>query len=284
VPREGQIELPGGASVGWREWGDPAGAPVVFLHGTPGSRLFSPPPLETSSPGVRLITFDRPGYGRSTPPPVPALSLVADAVSGIADELALERFAVIGFSGGGPGALACGAHLQTRVSRVALVSSWGPVDEIHAAFDSLTAEEREILVAIRSDPAGAVQRLWAHGQWYADTPTRFLDGEIDPADQPVLGEAIVRANLAASNVEGARQAQAGLIADWVADALPWGFRLADVGVPVDIWVGERDPGRAPLDAAAIRQRLPRAAVHADPTAGHWLVVSHWAQIVSRAMA
>jgi pimeloyl-ACP methyl ester carboxylesterase len=278
VPREGPVDLPDGGWAAWRDWGDASGRPIVFLHGTPGSRLFAP---QASPSGIRLVTFDRPGYGRSTPLAVPSLSAVAEIVARIADDLGLERFAVAGFSGGGPYALACGALLSERVSRVAAVSSWGPIDEVEAAYASLTPDERELVSAIRADPEGATRRLWDAGQWYVDTPLRFLGTAPEPADEPVLRDAAVRANLVDSNLEGARQGQAGLIGDWVADALPWGFRLADIGVPVDLWIGERDPGRASLDAHEIAGRIPSCTVHADAGAGHWLVISHWPRILER---
>jgi pimeloyl-ACP methyl ester carboxylesterase len=134
MPREGRVDLPGGGLVAWREWGDSAGDPVVFLHGTPGSRLFFPDPALRCASGVRVVTFDRPGYGRSTPLTIPSLSAVAEIIARIADDRGLETFPVVGFSGGGPYALACGALLPDRVSRVAMVSSWGPIDELEAAY------------------------------------------------------------------------------------------------------------------------------------------------------
>jgi pimeloyl-ACP methyl ester carboxylesterase len=188
---------------------------------------------------------------------------------------------VVGFSGGGAFALACGALLTDRVSRVAAVSSWGPVDELEAAYASLTADERELLVAIRADPAGATERLWEHGQWYAENPLRFL--ETDAADEPVFRNSAFRSSFAESNREAARQGQAGLICDWIADALPWGFRLAEIGVPVDLWVGELDPGRAQLDAPEIARRIPSCTLHSDSAAGHWLLIPRWPDILERSL-
>ena len=190
---------------------------------------------------------------------------------------------MVGFSGGGPFALACGALLTDRVSRIAAVSSWGPVDELEAARASLTAEERELLAAIRADPAGATERLWEHGQWYTENPLRFLETDPDPADESIFRDAAFRSNFADSNREGARQGQAGLICDWIADALPWGFRLAEIGVPVDLWVGELDPGRVPLDAPEIARRIPSCTVHSDSAAGHWLLIPRWPDILERSL-
>ena len=213
--------------------------------------------------------------------PIPSLLEVADIVARIADDRGFAKFSVVGFSGGGPYALACGARLPDRVSRVAAVSSWGPIDEIEAAYASLTTDERDLMSAVRSDPGGATERLWEFGQWFADNPLRFL--ETAPEDEPVVRDADARANFTAANLEGARQGQAGLVSDWVADALPWGFRLADISVPVDVWIGEQDPGRAPLDAYEIARRIPSCTVHADPDAGHWLLISHWRDILEQSL-
>jgi pimeloyl-ACP methyl ester carboxylesterase len=98
-----------------------------------------------------------------------------------------------------------------------------------------------------------------------------------------LNDPDVRSSLAESNVEGARQGQAGLVGDWVADALPWGFELAEIGAPVDLWIGERDPGRAPLDARQIGRRIPSCTVHTTPDAGHWLLITRWADILERSL-
>lgn len=284
MPREGWAELSGGGLVAWREWGGFVGHPVVFLHGTPGSRLFFPDPALRSALGVRVITFDRPGYGRSTPLPIPSLSGVVEIIARIADDLGLDGFSVVGFSGGGPYALACGALLPDRVSRVATVSSWGPIDELEAAYESLTDAERELVSAVRADPGSATTRLWEFAQWFVETPLRFLDTEPEAAGEAVLRDPDVRANFAASNLEGARQGQAGLVSDWVADALPWGFRLSDIRIPVDLWIGERDPGRAPLDARDIERRIPSCAVHVDPDAGHWLLIPRWPEILENSLS
>jgi pimeloyl-ACP methyl ester carboxylesterase len=278
--RDRETILPGAGSVAWREWGDADGDRVLFLHGTPGSRVFCPDP----DTRVRLTTLDRPGYGISTPLSVPTLRGVAEIIGQIADDAGWERFPVIGFSGGCPFALACGAFLGDRVTSVAVVSCWGPVDELEAAYASLTAEEREMLSAVRADPEGATELLWEHGQWYPENPVRFVESDREPADAAVFSDEAFRTNFADANVEGARQGQAGLICDWVADALPWGFELADLGIPVDLWVGQRDQGRAPLHAAEIARRIPSCTVHAAEDEGHFLLIPLWSEIVERGLA
>src|SRR5262245_22879736 len=109
--------------------GDAGGWPVFLLHGTPGSRN-GPRPRSgvLYRLGVWLISYDRPGYGRS---PRHAGRLVADAaadVETIANELSIDRFSVVGRSGGGPHALACAALLGDRVARAAVLVGLAPTD------------------------------------------------------------------------------------------------------------------------------------------------------------
>jgi pimeloyl-ACP methyl ester carboxylesterase len=111
TPRvDDRIALPDGRLLAYAEFGDPDGRPVLFLHGTPGYRLnIWATDAELRSAGVRLVAPDRPGVGRSTPQPDRRLLDWADDIHHLADTLGLERFALVGFSNGGPHAAAC-AH------------------------------------------------------------------------------------------------------------------------------------------------------------------------------
>ncbi len=121
------IEAPGGRSLAVYEAGDPGGAPVLFHHGTPSSGV----PWEThdrlgAAQGIRLVSYDRPGYGASTRAAGRAVADVAIDSEAIADALGLDRFATWGLSGGGPHALACAAGLPDRVAAVASVAGVAP--------------------------------------------------------------------------------------------------------------------------------------------------------------
>src|SRR6266540_857937 len=130
VPRiDDGIALPDGRWLAYAEFGDPEGRPVLFFHATPGYRR-NPwaTDAELRSAGVRLIAPDRPGVGRSTPQPHRRLLDWPDDVRQLADALALQRFAVVGFSNGGPHAAACACKLGPRVSGTALVAPLPPLD------------------------------------------------------------------------------------------------------------------------------------------------------------
>jgi pimeloyl-ACP methyl ester carboxylesterase len=123
VLRDGLVERPDGRVVAWSEWGDPAGRPLLRAHGTPGSRLTGPfDPELYERIQAHVVTFDRPGYGRSSVHREGTVLSVADDALAVADAVGWDRFAVHGGSGGGPYALAVGFRGGDRVSAVGLVN------------------------------------------------------------------------------------------------------------------------------------------------------------------
>ncbi len=116
------MKTPDGRHLSTQTYGDPDGKPVFLLHGTPGSRL-GPHPRGTvlHRLGVRLIAFDRPGYGDSDRFQGRRVADAATDVLAIADAFGLDKFAVVGRSGGGPHALACAALLPDRLTKVAVL-------------------------------------------------------------------------------------------------------------------------------------------------------------------
>ncbi|MFI6010943.1 alpha/beta fold hydrolase [Streptomyces sp. NPDC051243] len=254
--------------------GDPGGFPVFLLHGTPGSRLGpAPRPMLLYHQRVRLITYDRPGYGSSDPLPGRSVSHVAADVAAVAEALGIERFAVVGRSGGGPHALACAALLPDRVTRVAVLVSLAPRDADGldwfagmAAFnvteysnalaspDRLAASLRKQSVAIRSDPV----RLLAQ-----------LRGDLTESDLRVVADAGVRAMLLRNYREGLRMSADGWVDDALSFCSPWGFNPADISVPVLLWHGEQDAFAPPGHARWLAARIPSVTAILQPAAAHF---------------
>ena len=124
-----RIRLHDGRSLGYAEYGDPAGKPVVFFQGTPSSRLFHHPDESIAvSLGARIITMDRPGFGFSDFQPSRTLLDWPDDVVELVDVLEIDRFAVAGISGGGPYVAACAFKIPHRLTAAAIISGVGPVD------------------------------------------------------------------------------------------------------------------------------------------------------------
>ncbi len=124
-----EVKTTDGRVLAVEEWGVPAGIPVVSVCGSPMSRLARyPDPALFERLDVRLITYDRPGFGNSTPMPGRRVVDGAYDIAAIADELGLNRFGIIGVSGGGPHALAFVARFPDRVTRAAVLAGLAPRD------------------------------------------------------------------------------------------------------------------------------------------------------------
>jgi pimeloyl-ACP methyl ester carboxylesterase len=169
-----RITLPDGRTLCYADLGDADGAPVLMMHGTPGYRLnWKALPEYPFLPGVRLIAPDRPGYGLSSPRPGATYADWPADVAALADALHLDRFAVLGGSGGGPPALACGWAMPERVERIALVSSVGP--PVHAVLRAVNRTNRTAYALARHVP-WLMRRNMRFLAWLQ---RRDLDGFID---------------------------------------------------------------------------------------------------------
>jgi pimeloyl-ACP methyl ester carboxylesterase len=142
--RERTITLADVRGLGYAEWGDPGEPPVLYFHGTPASRLdpvcFPDAPAQA---GVRLISVDRPGIGLSSFKRHRKIADWPADVAELADQLELERFGVVGWSGGGPYALACAASIAHRLSGAVSVAGVGRGDR-PGALDGMSRQEARL--------------------------------------------------------------------------------------------------------------------------------------------
>ena len=257
---ESDVRLADGRTLHVYEAGPADGFPVVWLHGTPN--LGPPPrPLFDSARrlGLRWLGYDRPGYGRSTPHRGRTIGDAAGDVGAIADALGVPRLAVVGHSGGGPHALACGALLPGRVSAVAAISGLAPygADGLDW-FDGMA-------------PAG-VASLTAATRGRAEKEAF----EADPPDEPDIG--FTPADWAALSgdwawmlevVQGAQQAGGpGAVDDDLAAVAPWGFEPADAAAPVLVVHGDADRMVPPQHGRWLADRIPDAELWLRPGDGH----------------
>jgi pimeloyl-ACP methyl ester carboxylesterase len=159
---EGRFNLPNGRRLGFAGYGDPSGAVVLWCHGTPGARRQFPLLGRRAAEklGLRVVVVERPGSGLSAPRAYAAVADWATDIAHVADALGAERLGVVGLSGGGPYALACGAvpPLAARVAAVAvlggIVSAVGPeattgiIDDLARRFEPMLSQLRRPLAAL----------------------------------------------------------------------------------------------------------------------------------------
>jgi pimeloyl-ACP methyl ester carboxylesterase len=272
---DGTVTRPDGRTVAYATWGDPDGRPLLQIHGTPGSRLSrSPHPEEYLRLGAHVATFDRPGYGQSTPQRDRTIMSAVDDGLAVADALGWERFSVLGISGGGPHALGFGVRAPERIIRLGLAVGGTPDELIDPA--DLIEHNREGLRRVREEGRASLEEFMAPiaEALAADTMGAF-DAAMTDAPEPDrawMARPEVRETLTEAIREGFANGPYGWFDDAWALSTDWGFALADVSVPVHLWYGELDRN-VPISAVRkMAEQLDVASFDLIPGKGHfgWL--------------
>ena len=270
------VEVGDGRTLAFEAVGDPAGAPVFVIHGTPGCRLSGRHPdlARVSAAGLRLVTYDRPGYGRSTRQPGRRVVDCVGDVAACADELGIQRFAVSGVSGGGPHALAIAARLPERVTRVACVVGGAPYDaedlEWFAGMDPVNVREFGWALAGEGVLAPELRRQAQEALDRVDEdPAALLaDVELSESDRTILGDPGFRETLRAATHEMFAAGVWGWVDDDLAFVQPWGFELQELRIPVEIRYGITDALVPAAHGRWLAAHVPGAEVFVDEHGGH----------------
>jgi len=255
----------GGRPLRVHEDGDPDGAMVLAHHGTPGAARIHPPWAEDAAQrGLRLVTYDRPGYAESARDRGRTVASAAADAAAIADALGAERFATWGMSGGGPHALACAALLGGRVVAAATLASVAPrVDGVDFLGGMGEDNVREFEAAIAGE---AALRAQLDGLQGGDQVVE-LESLFSPVDMAVM-EGPVGAFLRAVIEEGTKPGLDGWVDDDLAFVAPWGFDPGEIAVPVQVWQGRQDRMVPYAHGEWLARHLPRADVRLSPDDGH----------------
>ncbi|HEX5493296.1 MAG TPA: alpha/beta fold hydrolase [Mycobacteriales bacterium] len=280
-----RVRTPDGRTLRIELWGAPGAAPVLYLHGTPGCRLpFPTDVLDAVGARVRLVSFDRAGYGGSDRLPGRSVSDVAADVATVAAALRIDRLPVIGYSGGGPHALACAALLPELVPAAASVAGVAPFGA--AGLDWLAGmaamNVAEFGAAVQSDQELAAM-IGPAARQIVDEPGSFIDdlvAELPAPDVAVLARAAVRTWLVDSTVVALRPGGAGWVDDDLAFVRPWGFDVGTIGVPTALWHGAEDNLVPPSHAAWLAGAIPGAAHRQVPDTGHLGMLDHHADAIA----
>jgi pimeloyl-ACP methyl ester carboxylesterase len=275
MTREFDLDLGDGHTLHAYDAGGAGDLAVFWHHGTPSIGAPPKPLFEASERlGIRWLSFDRPGYGGSTRCPGRNVASAAACTAAVADALGIGTFAVMGYSGGGPHALACAALLPGRVLGAVSVSGFAPygvpdldwfagmndsdVASVHASLQGLEARERFQASVATYDPEftlADLTALWDRWRWLAQVKA------------PAIG---------------------GLVDDDISFATPWGFDLAQVGAPVLLVQGRLDRIVPAAHSEWLARCIPLNELRLTSADGHISVLNHavlaleWLHSVARA--
>lgn len=279
------VPLPGGGCFGYASYGDPDGLPVLALHGTPACRLmFALADEEARRAGLHLVAPDRPGYGLTPPDIEPTLQSRTRWLAGAAAALKLQRFAILGISGGAPYAVALAAHIPQRISLLALVSPMGPVaDYANVALSPpLPFVQRSFFLGISqnrlvSRAGGAL--LARAGRAMPSQLTGAGSRFAGDADAKILRRPDVRKKFAAMTREAFRQGAYGATSDFRIFGAPWRTDFTRITMPAVIWQGTMDRIVPVAAAEHLALLIPHARLVRLRGAGHFWVVTHMREVL-----
>ena len=251
-PTTHTVRSSSGSVICAADFGPADGYPVLFLHQSPGCRLSMGRPDQVAALGGRLISYDRPGCGQSPRKPGrPVVDCVPD-VQAVADALGLAEFAVVGYSGGAPHALAVGARLANRRSRIACYGAIAPLE--HLGLAEWTRDQNpdigEFVDAVVAGEAALTPLLAQE-----DAEMRAAASPDDPAG--------------AITLEQTRNGVGGWVDDELAWARPWGFDVREITAPTWIWSNPNDTVTPPNQASWLARMIPNGFLVTSPNAlGH----------------
>ncbi|MES0064104.1 alpha/beta hydrolase [Mesorhizobium sp. M0041] len=272
TPRVFDVQMPGGSTVRAYEVGPPDVPVVIGIHGTPSIGLGHIVNYVASGAiFCRLVTFDRPGYGGSTPQPGRKVRDIAPVVEAILDHLSVDIAAVFGHSGGGMLALATAALLPKRISRAAFLGGNGP-NFGPGGFDYADGPSplmREEIIEARKGPGGSrefyrrVAANWHNPeiehQLYPENDLR-IERLLAPLKDKIAGQLALSASPYSEEDAYVDDTQA-----WVS---PWGFELGSITVPTRLFWGLKDLFAARRHSEWLQTQIPNSSLELFPHVGH----------------
>jgi pimeloyl-ACP methyl ester carboxylesterase len=281
------LRLADGRRIGFAEYGDPEGQPVLAIHGTPGSRfMFALTDEAARERRLRVIAPERGGYGLSDFRLQTSLAEAASDLEQCANALDLRRFAVIGVSGGGPYAVAAAAAMPRRVALLALINPVGPVAEYGRRI-RMSKVHRVIFGRLGRSDAVCTVFFWSLRrlvQFAPELAYRALRKRVGASDRTVLARDEVRANLRAALQEGLRPGIDGARQDLRLYCADWRLPLRDIDVPAVLWQGSDDAVVPPGAAYELAETLPNCRLDVVQGCGHYWIFSGFARVLDAARA
>lgn len=272
-------EIAPGRHLAWNEYGDPDGAPVMYYHGWPSSRLQARLAHHLARErGLRLIAMDRPGMGRSSFEQGRLLETWPELMGRFADALGIGKFGQLGVSGGGPYVLACAAAIPQRLRGSAVLGGAVPLAEISSGLRGLHPAYR-LLIPFRNMPGSffsPVFQIAALGsRWHPGWPPLSWalktvgaeDGRL-LLDHPDVWSVITRSFQEGVGGCGGR----GVMTDGAIYFHPTGIDLGNLRHPIRYWHGGSDRN---IPISMVREftgKIAGAELVVDEPLGHFSLI------------
>lgn len=273
------LQLHDNRQLGFACYGNPEDKPILFFHGAPGSRREHHPDLRILEQlGIRLIIPDRPGYGLSDPDPNRSMISWAKDISTLLDHLGIRPCPFLGYSGGGPYAMACAIQLPKRVTRLGLVSSLAPMDIPHIT-DGMNEQSLALFHLAQTDAdafTAQIQALVTSG----DVLFHIMAAGLPQNDQVILNHEPVHAMYLADMNEAVASGIDGIVSDMLLYPHPWGFTPAQILCPTLLWQGMADINVPPAMGQHLAEEIPNCEPFFIPEQAHYLLFNHWSEILS----
>lgn len=278
-----RFRLSSGAQLGYAIWGKPSDSWILYLHGVPGSRLSAG--LAHASArrlGFSLLSVDRPGYGLSDRIPGHALTAWPGIVRELANHLGIDRFYIVGLSGGGPYALSCAASMPDKVIAAAVVSGMGPaVPEVLRHMPRLNRaflfHARHLPWLLRLEAPAASLFLDRYPDFLIESMRRGAGS----SDRGILSDPTVVGALRTDITEAVRHGPWGMVADAASFVSDWNPIVRSVSTRIDLWHGEADK-IVPIESARhLAERLENRRTFFLEGEGHLFVARRMEAIVGR---
>ena len=284
------LRTPDGRSLDLYVAGPDGGGTLVFFHGSPGSGRLDRPVVEAAAAhGMRTVSWSRPGYGSSTRKEGRNVASVVADTAAVLDQLGAESCHVIGWSGGGPHALAVAAMLPDRVRGAATIGGVAPYPaEGLDWLAGMGAENVEEFGYSLAGPEAMLPRMDAARAAYVsitgDEVAAALGDLVDEVDRASITGEFAEA-VASGFREGLREGYWGWFDEDLMFVQPWGFDPASIRVPVHIWQGRHDRMVPYAHGEWLAAHVPSACPHVSDEHGHLtLLVDSMREIVHELVA
>jgi len=270
--------LADGRQLGYAEYGVPSGRPVLFFHGAPSSRYIHADMADIAAQqAVRLIAVDRPGYGLSDPHPGGSMLSWAKDIAALTDKLGLARFAIIGFSAGSPYALACAYALSGRVSKLALVGAFAPLN-VAGVMMNMSPTLSGLLALAQSDGIALRQALTPLGE-SPEILVAGMSATLPEWDKNVFDQRT--AEFTTEYTQTLRSGIEGIAVDFELLAGDWGFSPDAIKTETYLWCGTDDRNTPSAMTDYFSVILTNSQTTLLPGEGHLSLYLHWKEILAK---